>query len=185
MVDELLTRRVHRTPLREALQPPLAIAPILEGAWRSRNAGGVNKQMLDRRGLLAVGPVLRHILNDLVRRTDFSFLDEKPQGRRSYRLGRGHRDENGFVGSRLLHAALHRATESFHRRDLALTGYCHLTCWKNAFFYVALGAIHERLHLVRIKTNFGRAISKEFFFRHRALSFGREPSVAAIVRHQS
>src|SRR5262249_11668315 len=27
MIDELLTRRVNRTPLHEALQPPLAIAP--------------------------------------------------------------------------------------------------------------------------------------------------------------
>jgi len=71
---------ICRAPLREALQPPLAIAPIFEGARRSRNAGGVNQQMLDRRGLLAVGSVLRHVLDDLVCTTDFSFLDEKPQG---------------------------------------------------------------------------------------------------------
>jgi hypothetical protein len=37
---------------------------------------------------------------------------------------------------------LHRAAESFHRRDLTLTGDSHLTCWKNALIYVALDAIH-------------------------------------------
>lgn len=34
---------------------------------RSRNAGGVNQQILDRCGLLAVGSVLRHVFDDLVR----------------------------------------------------------------------------------------------------------------------
>src|SRR5271166_4743236 len=78
MIEELLAWRIHRTPLRETFQPPLVIAPVLERPRRRRNAGGMNQQMLDGGRLFAVAPILRHVLDDLVCGTDFSFLDEEP-----------------------------------------------------------------------------------------------------------
>ena len=69
------------------------------------------------------------------------------------------------VGGRLFHAALHRMAESLHRRDLPVASDRHLTGRKNAVLHVALGAIHQRLHLVRIETYFGRDYRQRIFPR--------------------
>lgn len=142
--------------------------------------------MLDRRRRFVVGSVLGHVVNDLVRGTDSSFLDEQPESRGSDRLGRGHRDEDGLIRRRLFRAALHGTAEGPHRGDLPVASDRHLAGGKDAVSHVALGAIQQRLDLVRVETYFRWAIGKELVGRHvysLSPSVGNASSSNADCRH--
>ncbi len=81
------------------------------------------------------------------------------------------------------------ARPKVHRPAILLIagGNPHLKAGRtHAFFNVALGAIHEGLHFIRIETYFGWAIRRQFLNRHGLTLFAAmEFQVAVIIHHST